>query len=294
MRAMRTLLGFLGLERASRLMGWCWRTAAPFTQRHPRALQQIEASIPDMSGAAREQVIRGMWDGLGQTFAEGLLLDRLLQEPERITVADPALFADLCDPQKTPRGVVYVSLHAGNWETLGIPMVQNGLRVAGLYQAVQNPYLEADLLARRQALYSAGMITKGSRAMARIVRILKSGGAVAMLADQREARRGIAVPFFGKQAPSTPLPATLALRTGARLVLARCRRVGAVRYAIDLREIEVSPTQDLAGDVERLTGTIQAQLEKWIRERPSEWMWAHRRWSRDVRRPRHDVRRPHP
>ncbi len=285
LRLVSAFLGLLGLERASAFMGWCWRTFAPKTKRHPRALSQLQAALPELSPGERENTLRAMWDNLGRTFAEGMLLDRLLAEPDRIVVEDQVLAAQLQQQSATGVGSVFVSMHSGNWEALGIPLAERGMGVAALYQAVQNPLLERYLLEQREKLYRAGMISKGSHAMKRIVRLLRSGDAVAMLADHRQAGRGIMVPFFGQDAPSTPLPATLALRTGARLVVGRCRRVGPVRFAIDLKEIAVEPTDDHDKDVERVTGLIQAQLEAWIRERPQEWMWAHRRWSRDVRRP---------
>lgn len=245
--------------------------------------------MPELSPGERDEVLSAMWDNLGRTFAEGMLLDRLLKEPDRVVVEDETLAAKLQQPTEAGLGTIFVSLHSGNWEALGVPLAERGLRVAALYQAVQNPMLERYLLAQREKLYRAGMISKGSHAMKRIVRLLRSGDAVAMLADHRQARRGIMVPFFGQDAPSTPLPATLALRTGARLVLTRCRRVGPVRFAVDLHEIAVTQTDDHDKDVKQVTSAIQTQLEAWIRERPQEWMWAHRRWSREVREPNQEA-----
>lgn len=285
LRVMHAGLSLLGLERASSFMGWSWRIFAPWTKRHPRALSQLEAAMPDISPDGRQRIVRDMWEGLGRTFAEGMLLDRLIAEPDRVLVHDHALASDLRQPSSDGSGTVFVSLHSGNWEALGVPLAAKGMRVAGLYQAVQNPMLERYLLGKRNKLYLAGMISKGSHAMKRIVRLLRSGDAVAMLADQRQATRGINVPFFGADAPSTPLPASLALRTGARLILVRCRRTGPVRFTIDLKELPVESSDDHARDVETITRSIHAQFETWIRERPHEWMWAHRRWSRNVRHP---------
>lgn len=284
-RTFRGLLLLLGLERSSAFMGWCWRIFAPLTKRHPRALLQIEAALPDLTEDERQQIVRTMWQGLGATFAEGLLLDKLMAKPEHIAVEDSSVIEYLQDSAADTRGVIFVSMHSGNWESLGVPISQAGLNVAGLYQSVQNPMLERFLLAQRQSLYKAGMISKGSHAMKRIVSLLRAGDAVAMLADQRQASRGIMVPFFGQKAPTTPLPASLALRTGAHLILARCKRVGTVRYAIELKALDVKPSEDQDADVMQLTGAIHAQFEAWIRERPHEWMWAHRRWSREVRLP---------
>lgn len=284
-RMLRALLLLLGLERASACMGWCWRAFAPLTKRHPRALLQIEAAMPEVAKAEREAIIRDMWRGLGSTFAEGLLLDKLMEQAERIIIENTALVEQLRENAGQNKGVIFVSLHSGNWEALGVPIAQAGLHVAGLYQAVQNPMIERFLMEQRQNLYKAGMISKGSHAMKRIVSLLKSGDAVAMLADQRQANRGVPVEFFGLAAPSTPLPAMLALKTGAQIILGRCKRVGPVRYVVELQPLAVQKTDDHEADIARVTGAIHAQFETWIRELPHEWMWAHRRWSRKVRLP---------
>ena len=285
-RLVRALLLPFGLERASAFMGWCWQVIAPRTKRHPRALSQLEAAMPELNSEQRQTIARAMWNNLGRTFAEGLLLDRLQAEPQRISVEDETIVDRIWGQDDPERGAILASMHSANWEVFGVPIAERGYHVAGLYQAVQNPLIENYLLGQRQQLFRAGMISKGSHAMKRIVRLLRSGDAVAMLVDQRQAGRGVAVPFFGHDAPSTPLPATLALRTGARLVLGRCKRVGPVRFSIELKELDVAATGDHEADVARITSAIHAQFEAWIRERPHEWMWAHRRWSREVLRPK--------
>jgi KDO2-lipid IV(A) lauroyltransferase len=284
-RGLRGVLALMSLERASAFMGWWWRTFAPWTKRHARALTQLEAAMPELSADQRKTIVRAMWTNLGSTFAEGLLLDRLLNEPERVHIENQELAVSLQRSRDEGVGAIFVSMHSGNWEAMGIPFTHHGMRVAGLYQRVQNAEIEDFLLSQRERLYLAGMISKGSHAMKRIVGLLKAGDGVAMLADQRQAGRGVGVPFFGLAAPSTPLPATLALRTGARLIVGRCKRVGPVQFSVELRELDVEQSDDHNADIARLTAEIQVQFEAWIRERPHEWMWAHRRWSREVRRP---------
>ena len=205
-RMVRALLLPLGLERASAFMGWCWQAIAPRTKRHPRALLQLEAAMPELSSDQRQTIARAMWNNLGRTFAEGLLLDRLQAEPQRISVEDETIVDRVWGPDDPGRGAILASMHSGNWEVFGVPIAARGYHVAGLYQAVQNPLIENYLLSQRQQLFSAGMISKGSHAMKRIVRLLRSGDAVAMLADQRQAGRGVAVPFFGHTRHRHPCP----------------------------------------------------------------------------------------
>ncbi|MEQ8657779.1 MAG: hypothetical protein RIC24_10800 [Hyphomicrobiales bacterium] len=288
LRFVRGLLLLLGIERGSRFMGWIWRTFAPWTKRHGRALLQLQASIPELSEKERERIARDMWDGLGQTFAEGLVLDKLGEDPDRIRVEN----LDVLRQARLPvnengksSGVILVSMHSGNWEAFGIGVRGQDIHAAALYQSVANPLVDENLRRQRTLYWQAGMITKGSSAMKRVVGLLRQGDGIGILADHRVSGSDVEVPFFGKLAPSTPLPASLALKTGASLVLGRCKRVGVARYVVELKQIVAETTGDSKADVERVTGAIHAQLEAWIRDRPHEWMWAHRRWSREVRRP---------
>ena len=288
LRLARGLILMLGIERGSAFMGSCWRVFAPLTKRHPRALSQIAAAMPELDDKARERIVLDMWRGLGQTFAEGLVLDRLAEDRDRVVLETPEVLADARNrlgPNGKSCGQVIVSMHSGNWETFGIGALNEDLHAAALYQAVANPLVEAELRRQRLMLWKGGLITKGSHAMKRVVGLLRDGHAIGMLADHRVADSDVSVPFFGLPAPTTTLPASLALKTGAALLLLRCKRVGLARYVLEMKELSVEPCGDHAADVERVTAEIHAQFEAWIRERPCEWMWAHRRWSREVRRP---------
>ncbi len=52
---------------------------------------------------------------------------------------------------------------------------------------------------------------------------LRGNKALYMLIDQK-LREGIAVPFFGRDAMTTPAPAAIALKLGARILMASNRR----------------------------------------------------------------------
>ena len=105
-----------------------------------------------------------------------------------------------------------------------------------------------------------------------------------MLVDQK-LREGIAVPFFGRDAMTTPAPAVLALKTGAHIVIASNRRLPGARF-----HVTVFPMLDFvaSGDEDRdtlaLTAAITAKIEEVVREDPGQWLWIHNRWptERDI------------
>jgi len=99
-----------------------------------------------------------------------------------------------------------------------------------------------------------------------------------MLVDQR-ASEGIPSPFFGRDALTTPAPATLALRLNAVIVPISNERVGGAHFHIRVHPvIEPPSTGNATSDLVALTAKINAFVEQRVREHPEQWLWIHRRW----------------
>jgi KDO2-lipid IV(A) lauroyltransferase len=174
-------------------------------------------------------------------------------------------------------GLVMVSLHMGNWEINALAAAQKGLRLAGVYQRIKNPLVDALIRDLRVQFYPKGLYSKGHEAVKGLMRVVSEGDTVALLADVREGR-GLKVPFFGRPAPSNPFPALLARGRHLPLVAARVLRVAPGRFSIHCELVPVPETDHREADIEATTAAIQAQFEQWIRENPGQWMWGHRRW----------------
>ena len=72
----------------------------------------------------------------------------------------------------------------------------------------------------------------------------------------------------------------IARRLGARIWLARCTRVGTEsRFEIEIKELRVPRSANVADDVRWITAEMQRQFEAWVRDKPEQWMWSNRRWS---------------
>ena len=80
-------------------------------------------------------------------------------------------------------------------------------------------------------------------------------------------------------AMTAPAPAALALRFDATVAFACCERVGPAHLRVVWERLDQLPaTGNRDADILALTTTINATLERWIRARPQEWLWLHRRW----------------
>ena len=123
-----------------------------------------------------------------------------------------------------------------------------------------------------QVIYRQGALRK-------VMRALQNNECVAMLIDQHiHGGDAVSVDFFGRPAATTSALASLALRTGARLVPAftiplpggRCRLV--YEPAVEM------PKPDTPDPVRELTQRCTDVLEMYVRRDPHLWLWMHRRW----------------
>ena len=90
---------------------------------------------------------------------------------------------------------------------------------------------------------------------------------------------GIDVPFFGRPAATAPAIASFALRLNCPVFPIRVIRLGGARFKVSIEKPwHFASTQDHDADVFNALKQINEKLEDWIRERPDQWLWMHRRW----------------
>jgi lipopolysaccharide heptosyltransferase II len=179
----------------------------------------------------------------------------------------------LTEPLKQGRGAVAVIPHLGNWELLSVvASTEPGLKFATVFQALRNPWIDADV---RRARERFGMtVFDRANGFAEASKHLAQPGALGVVADQHAGDGGIWVPFFGRLASATPLPAMLAARTGAAVVPIAVYTVGPARWKIATEEC---PPLDGLGIGER-TAVAAEVLERMVRRSPADWFWVHDRW----------------
>jgi len=275
--AFMALFRVIGLDQASRLGGWIGRNIFPLLPPDRVARANLLAAFPEKSEDERNEIRGIMWDNLGRVVGEYPHLDRFSPKGEdpRIayTLPDGMTVADL-----TGRPLIFLSGHFANWEMMPILGHQVGLDTAAVVRPPNNPYVAQWVADRRRVNGPATMIGKHNAARPMLAH-LRSGKMLCMLVDQK-LREGIAVPFFGRDAMTTPAPAALALKTGARIVFAANRRLPGARFHVTVfPALDFTPSGDDAKDVQALTAAITARIEDMVRADPGQWLWIHNRWS---------------
>ena len=275
-RVLSALFAALPLDLASGLGGVIGCAVGPLTPMHRRARANLARALPEIGAGARRRILRGMWAHIGRVFAEYPHLGhfRLYDGSGRVEV----IGAEHVDALREDGiGGIFVAGHIGNWELASLGATQRGVPLVHVYRAANNPLIER-LIQRWRSAVGGVHHPKSPRAARSLVAALAAGEHLGMLVDQKY-NEGIAVPFFGRDAMTAPALAELALKFKVPVVAARVERLKGARFRLTvLPPLDIARTGDRAGDVRAVMTRINALFEDWIRDRPEQWLWMHRRW----------------
>ena len=272
----------IGLDKASRLGGWIGRNIFPLLPPDRVARANLKLAFPQMSQDEHNEIRRVMWDNLGRVVGEYPHLGRFSPKGE-----DPRIGYSL-PPGVTPESLMdkplmFLSGHFANWEMMPILAHQLGFDAAAVVRPPNNPYV-AEWVARQRRINGPSTLIAKHNAARSMLGQLRGSKSLCMLVDQK-LREGIAVPFFGRDAMTTPAPAALALKFGAPIVITSNRRLPGARFHVTVHKVlDFTASGDDDKDTLALTALITAQIENIIRDEPGQWLWIHKRWltARDI------------
>ena len=266
----------LPLDCASALGGATGRLIGPFLGISERAWRNIRCAFPGSSESEIAGITRGMWDNLGRVTAEypHLRKIRVFEPGGRVETLG---FEYIDQAVAAGRRMIIFSGHLANWEIGMLAAVQYGISVSQIYRAANNPLV--DRMITRFRGDAGELIPKGAGGACEAIATLRRGAHVTMLADQK-MNDGIPVPFFGRPAMTAPALAALALRFDCDVLPARVERLGGAHFQLTVfPPLALRRSGNSHADEAALMTQVNAILESWIRDRPEQWLWVHRRWT---------------
>jgi KDO2-lipid IV(A) lauroyltransferase len=249
---------------------------------HPRLSRHAEINLrlalPDLDEGERRRILRGVFSSLGRLLGEISQFPRLNQSNISSVVVCEGL-ENFLAARDTGRGVILLTGHIGAWELSVFAHSLNGHPMSFLKRNVDNPLVERLAESYRLRHGNRSIDKRGS--LREVLKTLKSGGVVGILADLNATREeGVFVDFFGVPACTTAGVATLALRTGAivlpgYIVWDDKAKIHRLHFAEPVATISTgNQKEDVITNTQRYTKA----LEEIIRRYPDQWLWIHRRW----------------
>ncbi len=181
------------------------------------------------------------------------------------------------------KGVVMALPHVGSWEWGGAWLAAVGYPMTSVAETVEPPALFEWFLEERRAM-GLSIVALGPDSAGVLAKTLRSGGLVGLLCDRDIVGHGVEVEFFGERTTFPAGPATLALRSGAPLVVAAVYSgPGRDHTAVISAPLDTARRSGLRADVGRVTQAIAEQFERLIRPSPEQWHLFQPNWPSEAR-----------
>ncbi len=235
----------------------------------------LDLAFPRKTAAEKKAIARQFYRNLADIVVETVKL--LTISPgelgRRVTIANPEVLLQHLDRGQS---IVVMTGHQGNWEWLlqGCAL-HLGYDVDAVYKPLRNKFSEKLMLAIRRRFGPLPVPIKHlPRALVQrrpVVRI------IALVADQAPSRdMAHWVDFFGRDTAFFVGAAKIAQRTAYPVLYTGMKRLRRGYYQVYMAPIALPPYPPDA--VETIIGRYAAAVQAAIEERPSEWLWSHKRW----------------
>lgn len=271
-RALIGLARLLPYRRRVPAMGWvASRVLAPVTGWNRRVNENLSLILPDLSAAEARAIRRAATANAGRQIIETYSADEMRAEIGPVPVVGPGAEA-LLAACASPRAVLVISGHFGNYEAISVALKERGHEMGVLYRPMSNRLFNAHYVEALGQFASPPLATD-RRGIMQLVRLLRAGGTAGILNDIRNLG-GTELTFMGHSAMTSTAAAEWALKYDALLVPAYgIRQPDGIGF-----EIYVDHPVAHTGDAAAMTQALNDSLERQVRARPGQWFWMHRRW----------------
>ena len=235
------------------------------------ALVNLAQCFPDKPAAERAAIGRRTLRNFARAFVDhGVLARASRDEIERFVRVEGA--EHLTDPANRP--LILVAPHFAGLDAGGV-RINTLVRGVSIYARNRNAEWDRWLLAIRNRFNEPLLIAREGFDLRGAVRALKEGLPFYYLPDQDPGERnGVFAPFFGVDAATLPMVARLARMTNAKVVMC-VTEMTSDGYVLHLEP----PWRDYpSGDVVADTAWMNAEIERWVRRLPDQYLWTHKRF----------------
>jgi KDO2-lipid IV(A) lauroyltransferase len=180
----------------------------------------------------------------------------------------------------SPKGVIMISAHIGNWEMCHL-FLSSYVQKSQVVVAQNQPYIIERIIHKLRTSTGNTIISKKG-AMIKLVRTLRKGKMIGLLIDQGTSRgEGVDVTFFGRNTYATHAASLLAARYNCPVLPVYCIRESDAELTVVVEPpLKLHKTDDVRSDLRTNTQIMTDSVEKMVSLYPEQWLWFHKRWKR--------------
>jgi KDO2-lipid IV(A) lauroyltransferase len=235
------------------------------------AARNIELCLPELDAAARREILREHFAGLGCALFETAISWWSSNERIRHITLMTGL-EHLEAARAAGRGVLLLSAHFNSIE-IGCRALAARMPLNVMYRPTKNELI-GEFVHSRRAVQTKRAIPRDD--VRTLIKALKDGDVVWYAPDQSFRKKGAQmVRLFGIPAATNTATSRIAGITGALVLPYFFERLpgGDYRGAIH-PPLENFPTDDAVADTERFNRIVEAE----VRRMPAQYLWIHRRF----------------
>lgn len=171
------------------------------------------------------------------------------------------------------QGFFFLTAHLGNWELISLAGSLLNLRLVIVTRFLRNRFFDG-IWKRSRLRYGVELLEESGSGLS-IIRAVRQGKCVGFILDQYTGPpHGIEVEFFGRLAWCPKGLAIMAPRLNAPVVPAYMVREADGRFRLIFEAPLNLPADDIAAHVL----ACNANIEKWVRAYPDQYLWVHKRF----------------
>lgn len=264
--------------RTGRALGSVWFHVVRV--RRGVAERAVARAFPDKGPAEVRAVVKGNFQHLMISLLETLAYIAYPDARLRELIRFEGLEESVLQPRASGKGVVAISAHIGNFEmctdACGLLYELPMLLVARI---PKGGMARAMLEAFRGRNFRMEVFEPKGSAPKVVQSLVEKRSVLAFVVDQNLRRgRGVFVPFLGEIANTTTGFASLQRKAGTALCVVLMHREPDGTHRLLVEPVTPSDHPNLRVAMINDTLTMSNHIESFVRARPEQWFWVHRRW----------------
>ena len=263
----------IGPKLSSKISGKIFEIIGPFFRSKNIIHNNIKRALPKIDENNLKNIENSMWNNYGRIFAEYIFLKdfRYGKLASEVQIEGQEILNDIKENNKQ---VIFISGHLSNFELMAMFIEKSGINLSAIYRPLNNIFLNGIMENIRKKYICKNQIKKGLAGLKKLIKLKKKNYSSALMIDQRVSE-GILSPLFNERALTTTIPAQLAKRFNIPIVPVYIERIKGLKFKIIISK-PLSFSQDTSQ--QEITDTLNKILEKFILNKPENWIWSHNRW----------------
>ncbi|MFZ5947084.1 MAG: lysophospholipid acyltransferase family protein [Stygiobacter sp.] len=269
------LFGLKFARKIGKLLGTVLFYVLPI--RKSTVLKNLAFAFPQKTKSELKSLAKKNYQSILITFFEFMYVP-VSSKNEIMKLGDFENLPLIKEISESNKGTILFTAHFGNWELGAIAfgiLIKKKLYVLAKKQS--NTFVN-NWLTKAREVHGNKMIWLGP-SIRNIIEVLKSGGVVGIVADQRGPIDSPRINFFGRPTAFPIGSATIAAKTNANIIFLVIARKDDFSYKIIYEKVDneklSNETDKRALEINQLYANF---IEKVVKQNPEQYFWMHNLW----------------